>query len=93
MTEVSEEDRAGQEDEGPVVIEASWAPKDPRDRLYDSDATKGERTMSMIRIIAAFHPVLNFFLLMSDAIRRLPTVFQFFLLLMLLGAIGAYFFL
>ena len=41
---------------GPVVIEASWAPKDPRDRMYDEDATAGERTMSLIRIVAAFHP-------------------------------------
>ncbi len=56
----------------PVEIEASWAPKDPRDRLYDSNAAGPERTMSMVRIIAAFHPVLNVFVLLSDMARRAP---------------------
>ncbi|WP_020398868.1 hypothetical protein [Kordiimonas gwangyangensis] len=90
MAEVRE-NQAGQADEEPIVIEASWAPKDPRDRLYDSEATKGERTMSMIRIIAAFHPVLNFFLLINDAIRRLPGFIQLLMLVAVAGAVGAYF--
>ncbi|WP_417448994.1 hypothetical protein [Kordiimonas sp.] len=60
--------------DGPVVIEATWAPKDPRDKLYDDDATARERTMSFIRILAAFHPVLNTFLLTGDMLARLPKV-------------------
>ena len=68
----TDENRSGQGEKDPGVIEASWAPKDPRDRLYDKDATAGERTMSLVRIIAAFHPVLNAFLLTGDMMRRIP---------------------
>lgn len=57
---------------GAPVIEASWAPKDPRDRLYDEDATAGERAVSTIRIIAAFHPVLNFILIVGEGLYRRP---------------------
>jgi hypothetical protein len=85
----NDETGAGQ---GPIVIEASWAPKDPRDRLYDKDATKAERTMSLIRVIAAFHPVLNFFLLISDALRRLPAPWLAVLGLLVVGAVAAFFF-
>ncbi len=53
------------------VYEATWAPKDPRDRLYDEDATAAEKSASAFRIIASFHPVLNFFLLLSDMMRRI----------------------
>jgi hypothetical protein len=77
--------------QGPVVIEASWAPKDPRDRLYDKDATKAERTMSLIRVVAAFHPVLNFFLLISDALRRLPAPLLAIVGLLAVGALAAFF--
>ena len=77
---------------GPVVIEATWAPKDPRDRLYDADATKGERTMSLIRIVAAFHPVLNSFLLTSDMIRRIPARWLFAFLIAVCFALVAIFF-
>ena len=84
----SDEPGTGQ---GPIVIEASWAPKDPRDRLYDEDATKGERTMSLIRVIAAFHPVLNTFLLISDALRRLPGIWLATLALLLASAIVTFF--
>ena len=54
----------------PVVIEASWAPKDPRDKLYDEDATRREKAGSVVRIVAAFHPVLNFFLIIFDLVRN-----------------------
>ena len=40
-------------------FEASWAPEDPRDKLYDAHATRAEKTGSIFRVIAAFHPVLN----------------------------------
>jgi len=53
---------------GPIVIEASWAPKDPRDKLYDKEATAREKAGSVVRIVAAFHPVLNFFLIIFDLI-------------------------
>ena len=59
------------EKEPDIVIEASWAPQDPRDRLYDSNATKGEKRESLFRIVAAFHPVLNFPVICMDAIRLL----------------------
>ncbi|WP_262691566.1 hypothetical protein [Kordiimonas aestuarii] len=70
---------------GPIVeIEASWAPRDPRDRLYDDDATGRERTMSFIRILAAFHPVLNAFVLVGDMVTRLPKSVLFALVFALL---------
>ena len=53
-----------------LEIEASWAPADPRDRLYDETATPREKFLSIFRIIASFHPVLNFFLLITDSMRR-----------------------
>ncbi|WP_286828559.1 MULTISPECIES: hypothetical protein [Kordiimonas] len=65
-------DSPAAEGEGRIVIEATWAPKDPRDRLYDEDATASERTMSLIRVIAAFHPVLNSVLLVGQLLRRMP---------------------
>ncbi len=65
-------ERSEAKSDRPVEIEAFWAPKDPRDRLYDEDATGRERTMSMVRIIAAFHPVLNVFVLLGDMVRRAP---------------------
>ena len=43
----------------PVEIEATWAPKDPRDRMDDPGATPQQRRMSVFRILASFHPVLN----------------------------------
>ncbi|WP_417461760.1 hypothetical protein [Kordiimonas sp.] len=84
--EVDEGAHTSSQDEQ-VVIEACWAPQDPRDRLYDETATKAERTMSLIRIIAAFHPVLNFFLLLSDAVRKIPLVWRLILGAGLIGAV------
>ena len=52
-------------------IEASWAPQDPRDRLYDEDATRTEKSASVARIVASFHPVFNVFILLADSFRHL----------------------
>ncbi|MBL4639596.1 MAG: hypothetical protein JKY57_03600 [Kordiimonadaceae bacterium] len=52
------------------VYEASWAPADPRDKLYDVDASKAEKAGSLYRVIAAFHPVLNVPVLLLDSFRR-----------------------
>lgn len=68
MPETDRHDKAREKEPG-IVIEASWAPQDPRDRLYDSNATKGEKRESLFRIVAAFHPVLNFPVICMDAIR------------------------
>ncbi|WCL52581.1 hypothetical protein [Gimibacter soli] len=75
MTHPSEDDAAKTPEakpaaRAPIVIEASWAPKDPRDKLYDDDATASEKAGSVVRIVAAFHPVLNFFLIIFDLIRN-----------------------
>ncbi|NVJ71586.1 MAG: hypothetical protein HWE08_14605 [Alphaproteobacteria bacterium] len=64
------------EDHGQIVIEASWAPKDPRDKLYDSSATDKERATSLIRIIAAFHPVLNAPVLCYDLLKMIGAVWS-----------------
>jgi|GEM_PF-1999711 len=56
---------------GGIVVEASWAPKDPRDKLYDEDATNKERAESMVRIFAAFHPVMNGPLLLFDLFKKM----------------------
>lgn len=52
-------------------IVASWAPADPRDRVFDQTASKAEKTASFYRIIAAFHPVLNIPVLFYDSFVRL----------------------
>ncbi|MFC4347701.1 hypothetical protein ACFO5Q_07565 [Kordiimonas lipolytica] len=70
MTEAVNSESGNQD--GGIVVEATWAPKDPRDKLYDEDATARERTMSLVRVIAAFHPVLNAFLLVFEMTRRQP---------------------
>jgi len=57
--------------ESETVIEASWAPQDPRDRLYDKAASSREKRFSLFRIFAAFHPVLNVPVLFYDSFRRL----------------------
>lgn len=51
------------------VVFATWAPADPRDRLYSASATKAEKSISLYRIIAAFHPVLNLPVVTYDLIR------------------------
>ena len=51
------------------VVFATWAPTDPRDRLYSASATKTEKTVSLYRIVAAFHPVLNLPVVTYDLIR------------------------
>jgi len=53
------------------AIEAVWAPKDPRDKLYDSEATPKQRGMSIFRILASFHPVLNVPVLFNDFFKAL----------------------
>lgn len=52
-----------------IVVEALWAPKDPRDKLYDEDASDKEKAESMVRIIAAFHPVMNAPVLIFDLMK------------------------
>ncbi len=47
-------------------IEASWAPVDPRGRLYDGEASGIEKSASLLRIVATFHPVLNLPVLLYD---------------------------
>lgn len=44
---------------GRIEIEAAWAPQDPRDNLYDPEATTAQKAGSLLRVIGAFHPVLN----------------------------------
>jgi hypothetical protein len=60
-----------------LVIEASWAPQDPRDRLYDKDASAQERSASLFRIIAAFHPVLNLPVVLFDLAKRVGPIWFF----------------
>ncbi|MCJ9430438.1 hypothetical protein [Kordiimonas marina] len=76
------------EESGGIVIEASWAPKDPRDRLYDSTATSREKTVSLVRIFASFHPVLNSIVLTNDMVRRLGAK-KSLLILTILVLVGA----
>lgn len=54
-----------------IVVEASWAPSDPRDKLYDDKASKTEKSVSAFRIIASFHPVLNLPVLAYDSFRSM----------------------
>lgn len=56
--------------EARTIIEASWAPQDPRDKLYDENASAGEKVASFTRIIGSFHPILNLFVLGFDIVRR-----------------------
>jgi len=56
---------------GAPVIEASWAPTDPRDKLYDVSATSGQKFGSIFRVLGSFHPVLNVFILLADSVRRI----------------------
>ncbi len=51
-------------------VEATWAPADPRDKLYDAHATGAEKSVSLLRIVAAFHPVLNLPVLLYDLVCR-----------------------
>lgn len=74
---------------GPFEIEATWAPKDPRDKLYDEGATKKERAESMVRIFAAFHPVMNGPLLLFDLFKRIG--FKWSLVVFVLLAAGIFF--
>jgi len=55
------------------VYAADWAPKDPRDKLFDENASPSEKVFSIFRVIGAFHPVLNIFILACDSIRKLGT--------------------
>jgi hypothetical protein len=75
-SQVDRAEGAGDKDRrrGPIVIEASWAPKDPRDRLYDDTASSKEKAQSAARIIASFHPVLNVCVLAFDSTRRFGLV-------------------
>jgi hypothetical protein len=52
------------------LVEASWAPQDPRDKLYDADASSGEKIASFTRIVGSFHPILNLFIIGFDIVRR-----------------------
>jgi len=69
-----------------TIIEAKWAPGDPRDRLYDEDATRTEKTVSVARLFASFHPVLNIFILFAESFRHFGKrrAFLFWLLLLVL---------
>ncbi|MFC3051128.1 hypothetical protein [Kordiimonas pumila] len=58
----------------PLVIEASWAPQDPRDKLFDDSATHSEKSMSLYRIIASFHPVMNIPVLVFDSFKQMGWV-------------------
>ncbi|PCI60632.1 MAG: hypothetical protein COB37_09360 [Kordiimonadales bacterium] len=65
---------AARKRERPIEIEASWAPQDPRDKLYDDTATAQEKTQSLYRIFASFHPVLNLPILVADSFKKYGTV-------------------
>lgn len=52
-------------------FEASWAPKDPRDKLYEVNVTRVEKVGSLFRVVAAFHPVLNLPVLVYDSFKRI----------------------
>jgi len=75
----------------PIVVEASWAPADPRDKLYDDKASKAEKSVSVFRIVASFHPVLNLPVLAYDSFRSMGWVraiaMWFLILLILCGLI------
>ncbi|WP_191253451.1 hypothetical protein [Kordiimonas sediminis] len=51
----------------PTVIEASWAPPDPRDLTSNENASGPEKAWSMVRIFGAYHPILNLPIIIFDA--------------------------
>ena len=55
---------------GPIVVSADWAPRDPRDRLYDPEASELDKAASAYRIFSSFHPVLNLAVLFHDSFKR-----------------------
>ena len=63
--------RAQTQNSRPAPIEASWAPQDPRDRLYDDKATRTEKSLAVGRLVGSFHPVLNVGILFIDSFRYL----------------------
>jgi len=75
-------------------IEASWAPADPRDKLYDDSASGTEKSASAFRIFASFHPVLNLPVLLVDSFRQLGAkrAILLWFLIATVGAGGGYFF-
>ncbi len=70
--------------------EASWAPKDPRDKLYDTNVTAAEKVGSVFRVVAAFHPVLNVPVLMYDAFRKFGVLRSVFVWCAIIPVIGGY---
>ena len=72
-----------------ISIEATWAPRDPRDRLYDPGASSVEKVGSLFRIVGAFHPVLNLIILAYDSIRKLGAARAVFLGLILIAVFFA----
>jgi len=70
-------------------IEASWAPTDPRDKLYDDSASGAEKSASAFRIFASFHPILNLPILFVDSFRQLGARRAILLWLLLAALLGA----
>jgi hypothetical protein len=68
------------------AYEATWAPKDPRDRLYDEGASTKEKAASVYRVVSSFHPVLNMVVLAFDSFRRFGLMKTFMIALGILGA-------
>ncbi|MBL4788043.1 MAG: hypothetical protein JKY60_02985 [Kordiimonadaceae bacterium] len=88
-TVVDGEDKKNNKREPPIVIEASWAPQDPRDKLYDDNASPKEKTQSLYRIIASFHPVLNLPILAADSYKKYGAVKAFGIWAGFFGALAA----
>ncbi|UTW57508.1 hypothetical protein KFE96_11695 [Kordiimonas sp. SCSIO 12603] len=73
-----------------IVYEASWAPEDPRDRMYDQDASAVRKVGAFVRIIGSYHPVLNLPILAFDLLKKLGLSSLLFLLLILPALVGAF---
>ena len=76
-------------DKPEVIYEASWAPKDPRDRMYDQEASRAIKAASFIRIAGSYHPVLNLLILFFDLMKKVGVSSLLFLLLVLPALVGA----
>ncbi len=72
-----------------AIYEASWAPSDPRDALYDKTASCFDKITSVIKIVASFHPVLNALVLLGVGLCKVGYLGVFILGLLTLSFYAA----
>ena len=83
-------DKDSASDTSDIIYEASWAPEDPRDRMYDQGVSTAGKVGAFVRIIGSYHPVLNLLVLVFDLFKRSGVSGLFFLLFILPALVGAY---